>query len=74
MGTPDNERLVLYTQTGLSLIMIIAWVYLIVTGITPPALFDTVIGIIIGAYFTRNGKAFREQGIKAFKKPNKTED
>lgn len=58
----DNEKLVLYTQTGLSLIMITAWVYMIIVRIQPPALFDTVIGIVIGSYFTRNGKLLASKG------------
>lgn len=69
-----NAKIVLYTQTGLSILLIGSWVYLIVSGINIPPLFDTVIGIVIGAYFTRNGKLLQEQSARLFRKKPPTDE
>lgn len=63
-----NSKIVLYTQTAITGIIMIVWTIMIITGRPTPALFDTVVGVIIGAYFTRNGKLLQEQSARLFRK------
>lgn len=64
----NGNKLVLYTQTAITTVIILVWMFLIITGRPSPALFDTVVGVIIGAYFTRNGKLLQEQSARLFRK------
>lgn len=61
----NNDTIILLTQTGITAAVIIAWIYMSLTGHPSPALFDTVVGVIIGAYFTRNGKLLADHTTNA---------
>ncbi len=69
----QNSKIVLYTQTAITGVIMLVWMYLIIIGRPTPALFDTVVGVIIGAYFTRNGKLLQEQSAMLFRRPKKDE-
>lgn len=68
MDEISSGKIVLWTQTAITGVIIAVWMYLTIAGHPAPALFDTVVGVIIGAYFTRNGKLLSEQSAKLFRK------
>lgn len=64
----EKGIIVLWTQTAITAIVVTVWVYLVIIAQPTPALFDTVVGVIIGSYFTRNGKLLQEQSARLFRK------